>query len=341
MKKLITFLLAISVSVIARAQSDNTPYLTKSFNPVGIQNVIARTSGGSISVTGNTGSEARVEVYIKGQGNKNLSKADIDEKLKDDYTLDISTTGNKLNAIATQKNKMFNWSNGLSVSFKIYVPKNVSTNLNTSGGSISMNDLNGNHDFSTSGGSLNLNLLTGNINGRTSGGSITVNNSKNQIKLNTSGGSIKAQNCSGNISLSTSGGSLSLNDLNGTVEANTSGGSVNAMNIIGELITHTSGGSMALQNISGSLNASTSGGSMNVGITKLGKYITLDNSGGGVNLKLPNQGMNLNMRANRVKVNQLSNFNGDKDDDKLDGTVNGGGVPVKVRTSGSIKVDFI
>lgn len=340
MKKFLTFLLATALSTATFAQTDNAPYLTKSFSGASIQNVLARTSGGSITVNGTTGNEARVEVYIKGQNNKTLSKAQIEERLKEDYNFDVSAANGQLSAISSQKNRMFNWKNGLSISFKIYVPKNVSTKLNTSGGSIAMTDLNGVHDFSTSGGSLSLNQLTGNITGHTSGGSITIANSKSQIKLETSGGSIKAQNCSGNIKLSTSGGSLNLNDLTGTIEANTSGGSVSANNISGELITHTSGGSMGLQNISGSLDASTSGGSINATITKVGKYLTLDNSGGSIKLNMPNQGLNLKLRAQRIKINQLTNFNGSKDDDRVDGTVNGGGVPVRVSTSGSITVNF-
>ncbi|MGY3213094.1 DUF4097 family beta strand repeat-containing protein [Mucilaginibacter sp. HD30] len=340
MKKILTLLLAAALSTAAFAQSDNAPFLTKSFSGAAVQNVVARTSGGSITINGTAGSEARVEVYIKGQYNKELSKGQIEQRLAEDYNFDVSAANGRLSAIASQKNKIFNWKNGLSISYKIYVPKNVSTNLNTSGGSIVMADLNGNLDFSTSGGSLSLNQLSGNINGNTSGGSITIANSKSQIKLETSGGSIKAQNCSGNISLNTSGGSLSLNDLTGAVEANTSGGSVSANNINGELITHTSGGSMALQNISGSLDASTSGGSITASLTKVGKYVTLDNSGGSINLKMPNQGLNLKLRANRIRINQLTNFNGSKDDDKVDGTVNGGGVPVKVSTSGTITVSF-
>ena len=340
MKKILTFLLAAALSTAASAQSDNTPYLTKSFSGASVQNVLARTSGGSITINGTAGGEARVEVYIKGQNNKELTKGQIEQRLAEDYIFDVSAANGRLSATASQKNKMFNWKNALSISYKIYVPKNVSTNLNTSGGSIVMADLNGNLDFSTSGGSLKLDQLSGNINGSTSGGSISIANSKSQIKLETSGGSIKAQNCSGNISLNTSGGSLSLNDLTGAVEANTSGGSVSANNINGELITHTSGGSMALQNISGSLDASTSGGSITASLTKVGKYVTLDNSGGSINLKMPNQGLNLKLRANRIRINQLTNFNGSKDDDKVDGTVNGGGVPVKVSTSGTITVSF-
>lgn len=340
MKKFLSFLLAAAVSTATFAQTDNAPYLTKSFSGASVQNVLARTSGGSITVNGTAGNEARVEVYIKGQNNKELTKAQIEERLAEDYTFGVTAANGQLSATASQKSRIFNWKNGLSISFKIFVPKNVSTNLNTSGGSIVMADLNGTHDFSTSGGSMKLDQLTGNINGNTSGGSITIANSKSQITLETSGGSIKAQNCSGNISLETSGGSLSLTDLTGTIEANTSGGSVSANNITGELKTHTSGGSMGLQNISGSLDASTNGGSINATITKVGKYVTLDNSGGSINLKMPNQGLNLKLRANRIKVNQLTNFNGSKDDDRVDGTVNGGGVPVKVSTSGSIVVNF-
>lgn len=340
MKKILSYLLAAGISLAAQAQSDNTPYLTKSLSGAAIQNVIARTSGGSITVNGTAGSDARIEVYIKAQGNKEISKAEIEKRLAEDYTFDITAANGQLSATASQKNKVFNWRNALNISYKIYVPKNVSTNLNTSGGSIAMADLNGNHDFSTSGGSLSLNQLAGNINGRTSGGSITIANSKNQITLKTSGGSIKAQNCSGNIKLSTSGGSLNLTDLGGNIEARTSGGSVNANNITGEFITHTSGGSMGLQNISGSLDASTSGGSINASLVKVGKYVSLDNSGGSINLKMPNQGLNLKLRANKIRINQLTNFSGSKDDDNVDGTVNGGGVPVKVRTSGSITVNF-
>src|SRR5215217_2933790 len=107
MKTIFTLLLAATTTILAKAQNDNSPYLTKTFNASVVQNVTVRTSGGSISITGSTG-EARVEVYVKGNNNKNLSKADIEERLKNDYILDISASGGKLNAIAGQKNKMFN-----------------------------------------------------------------------------------------------------------------------------------------------------------------------------------------------------------------------------------------
>ncbi len=339
MKKILTFLLLVVLYTTVKAQSNDAPYLTKSLSGAAIQKVTARTSGGSISVNGVADGEPHVEVYVRSSRNANYTKEQIQEKLAENYTLDISVANGQLAITAAQKNKIFE-RNELSISFKIYVPRNIATDIHTSGGSISIADLTGDQSFSTSGGSININRLSGNIDGRTSGGSINVADSKNQITLRTSGGSIKAQNCSGTISLSTSGGSLSLNNLDGTIEAKTSGGSVHGNNITGELTTRTSGGSMNLQDISASLNASNHGGSINVGIAKVGKYLTLDNSGGSINLKMPNQALNLDLHAQRISVNPLTNFNGNKDKDSINGTINGGGVLVKARSSGSMSITF-
>ncbi len=69
----------------------------------------------------------------------------------------------------------------------------MSTKLRTSGGSISLINLNGEQDFSTSGGSLHVEKMSGKIDGSTSGGSIHVSDSKDEIDLRTSGGSIEAK----------------------------------------------------------------------------------------------------------------------------------------------------
>ena len=59
MKKFLTILLAAALSTAAHAQSDNTPYLTKTFSAAAVQNVLARTSGGSITINGVAGGDAR------------------------------------------------------------------------------------------------------------------------------------------------------------------------------------------------------------------------------------------------------------------------------------------
>jgi DUF4097 and DUF4098 domain-containing protein YvlB len=343
-KYFLLLLIAGAFSAVSAQDGNKTPYETKSLANDGIKNVNVQTSGGSISVSGAAGQEPRVEVYVhSGNGMVSLSNEEIKKRLADDYELSVTVSNHELHALAKRKHDGGNWDwkRQLSISFKIFVPKQVATHLNTSGGSIHLDNLEGEENFSTSGGSLHLENLTGMIKGETSGGSIEVSNSGNDINLETSGGSIKAGNCKGKIRLETSGGSLHLANLKGDIKANTSGGSVNASDIEGELVTGTSGGSVNLARMACSLDASTSGGSMNVEMLKTGKYVKLDVSGGHVNLTLPaKQGMNLDFSAERISASKIDGFTGEWEKTHVKGSVNGGGIPVHVDASGHLEVAF-
>ena len=343
MKKYLFLLLAASaIYITSTAQTYNSdePYMTKSFANATVKNVEVNTSGGSITVMGSNPSETRVEVYIYGNNDRKLTRDEIQQLINENYELTVALNGDKIVAKAKQKNRNISWKKSISISFRVYAPKAVSTDLETSGGSIKLSDLSGNQKFSTSGGSLKVDNLSGKIDGNTSGGSINVSNSHNDIRLSTSGGSIDASNCDGNIKLETSGGSLRLDDLNGTITANTSGGSIKANGIQGSLSTHTSGGSVRLENLSCSVDASTSGGSMDVEIVKLGEYVRLGNSGGNIDLTLPKgSGLNLRLSGNKVNTVSLTNFSGSVEDDNVNGTMNGGGTDVTVR-AGSGKINL-
>jgi len=344
MKTYLLLLFMTCTSGIALAQDNQTPFETKSLAGDAIRNVYVETSGGSITVSGASGEAPRIEVYIRGNNNSELSREEIKKRLDEDYELEVSVSNHELHAWAKRKHEggfNWDWRKQLSISFKIYVPKQVNTHLGTSGGSIHLDNLSGDENFSTSGGSLHLNHLAGIIKGETSGGSIEVSNSSENINLETSGGSIHADNCNGKIKLETSGGSLGLESLKGSINANTSGGSVQGNNIDGELITGTSGGSVNLTRLSCSLQASTSGGSMHVELLHVGKYVKLDDSGGHIDLRLPlKQGFNLDLSANRINKPELSNFNGEWEKDHVHGTVNGGGVPVHIDASGHLDISF-
>lgn len=341
MKKIALLLAFVCICVFTNAQQDQ-PFLTKPLSGVALEKVHVETSGGSIWVSGVPDNEARIEVYVRSGNSIGLSKAEIQERLDEHYQLDISTSNKQLRAIAKTKTNNLNWKKSLSISFKIFVGKNINTDLSTSGGSITLKNLTGNQDFSTSGGSLHVDGLAGNVKGRTSGGSIHVENSSNEMDLATSGGSIEAKNCNGNMKLHTSGGSVKLYNLKGNVEAGTSGGSVKGQAIEGDLHAHTSGGNVDLGELAGSVDASTSGGNIAVDIVKLGKFVKLSNSGGNVSLSVPkDKGLDLDLHADRINVDRLNNFSGSKDDDKINGTLNGGGVPVNVRAgSGRISLSL-
>ena len=343
MKKLFFLLLITSIGFTVIAQ-DKQPYMTKSLSSESVKNTEVQTSGGSIWVTGvNSAAETKVEVYISSNmGRENsLSKEEIEKRLQK-YDLNVSVSNNKLTAIAKSKERDMDWNRGLSISFKVFVLKNSSTDLTTSGGSISLTNLTGDQKFTTSGGSLHVDNVGGKVDGRTSGGSIEVENSRDDIELTTSGGSIEAHNCDGKLRLTTSGGSLNLKDLKGDIKATTSGGSVNGRNVSGELVTHTSGGSIHLYELTCSVEASTSAGGIDVEIKELGKYVKLSNSSGSIDLQLPKgKGVDLDLAGDKIKTDQLGNFDGKVEDDSMQGKLNGGGVPVRVRTSsGKISLGF-
>ena len=336
---LTTMALSSEVADGLKGNISETPYKTQTFK--GISALRAETSGGSLLVEGGSGSEARMEMYVanNGNGKNELSKEEIDERLSN-YDITIRQDGNMLVATARQKGSNWNWRKGLSISFKFYTPRALTTNISTSGGSITMSHLAGQQRFKTSGGSIQLADMKGDIKGNTSGGSIKLTDCHNQIDLNTSGGSIEATNSDGTINLNTSGGSIRLTGLNGVIKAQTSGGSINGDGIDGELVTSTSGGSIRIRNMAGSIDAETSAGSVEVGMTRVDKFVKLETTAGSVRVQMPmNKGMDLDLSGNRVS-SPLSNFSGSAEKDRIVGKMNGGGIPVRLTAnSGNVYIN--
>jgi len=342
MKTYLTLFIVALQSTIALAQDDKTPYMTKSLAGDAINNVMVNTSAGGIEVSGASGQQSRVEVYIRGNNNEHLTKEEIKKRLDDDYDLSISVSGHELTATAKNKHNFSNWRHQLSISFRIYVPENCATDLRTSGGGISLDHLKGHENFTTSGGGLHIDHLSGMIHGRTSGGGIEVFNSSEELDLETSGGGIDARNCSGHIKLNTSGGGIRLDNLKGEISAHTSGGGVDGDNIEGELVTSTSGGGISLKRLNGSVDASTSAGSLYAQLLHVGKYAKLRSSAGNVDIELPTkQGLDLDLRGDHVNQHHFEGFHGEWNDDHVRGSVNGGGAGVTAdANSGSVNVKF-
>ena len=153
MKHFQTTLVALLFSSTVFAQNDrDQPYRTQNFSG-NINTVRVQTSGGSITVEGGQGSGAKVEMFVRANNwNDKLDKAEIEDRLKD-YEVTIATEGNTVVASAKRIREQNDWKRSLSISFKVYSPKAVTTDLKTSGGSIHIAHLNGQQNFSTSGGS--------------------------------------------------------------------------------------------------------------------------------------------------------------------------------------------
>lgn len=288
----------------AMQQEGDEPYRVEDFSVTPPGELQVKTSGGHITVKGSESNGVRVEMYVYKDGEA-LSPSDTG---LDDYDITIDRSGNEVRAIAKRTNGS-DWkfwkNNDLSVSFVVYTPHNMSTQLHTSGGHIKATGLNGEQTIKTSGGHLELANLKGTVNARTSGGHI------------------------------------SLRDVTGNIHANTSGGHIEAYNTEGQLYVSTSGGHIDLENIAGTVEASTSGGSISAEIIKMGEFARLRTSGGSVNITVPaNIGLDLDLHGSRV-VSQLENFSGSMEDDDIEGSVNGGGPLLSARTSGgAVRISF-
>lgn len=244
--------------------------------------------------------------------------------------------------MAKPKRHFKDWKRSLSISFKIYAAKDAALDLSTSGGNINLAGLSGDKVFRTSGGNLVLSDLSGKSKGETSGGNIILKNSKDIFNLRTSGGNIQAENSSGDIDISTSGGNILVENLKGSVKVKTSGGNIKCESVEGELLASTSGGNVSLQNLDCSLKTSTSGGNIDVTMKGVGNYVSISNSSGRVRLQIPKESVvDLKLSGMKISTGNMEHFKGSISKEDVDGSLNGGGVLVKIdASSGNIDLGF-
>lgn len=300
-------LIVATLSGTSISFKEGDPFRTKTFTLDGPGDLKVRTSGGSIDVSSHSGNTARVEMYVRKRG-RTISPQDEDAKeIMEEFDITIEQSGNAISAIAERKSTVFNWfgSGSYSISFTVYVPEQMSCDLNTSGGSIELSGVKGRQELKTSGGSLRLNAIRGNTIARTSGGSISIDRYAGDLEAHTSGGTISLHEASGELRLGTSGGSIKLDNVRGSIEANTSGGGIRAE------------------------------------VLSLDKYLTLKTSGGSITAVIPSGlGLDLNLRGERVN-SKLVNFNGEAEKNRVRGSMNGGGIPVVMSTSGgSVNLEY-
>ena len=275
---------------------------------------------GSIEISTGPGNKVEVEIT---QIVKRLSDREA-KKLLNDFNIYFNQLGNTVE-ITTDliKNKWNPWNNvgrHLRLKYKIRVPAKFNLDLQTSGGSIVVDNLEGEVVAKTSGGSLKFGRIQGPVSAKTSGGSITLEECQGTAKIATSGGHIKLGRVDGEVSARTSGGSIRIEQAKGSVIAKTSGGSITVNEVKGTIQASTSGGSITAhitEQPQSDCRLTTSGGSISVYL-KPDIRVTLDasTSGGRVNSELP------------ITVQGTIRKN------KLQGKINGGGPELYLRTSG-------
>lgn len=298
-------LAATAISVQARIERT----VEKTFSVQAGGRLHIETQGGEIRVT--PGADGVVKITAREKIRANTD-AEADELLKK-LDLAFEQTGNDVSASSKYEPRLpgFHWGSWppVQVDFIVTVPASFATDLRTSGGGITVGDLNGPVKARTSGGGIQLGKIGADIDAHTSGGSVTLDGARGEVKLATSGGNITVGRVDGPASLSTSGGSIKVESVVGALRAHTSGGSIRA-GVAGPL--------------KDDCDLSTSGGSVKVSVDKAAAFrLDASTSGGSVNA----DGLTITLeKSNRSRS-------------RLAGSVNGGGPLLKLRSSGgSIEV---
>lgn len=270
-----------------------------------------------------TAEQEKVGVVVTKESKPKLVKAS--QEILEDFELAFEHEGSDVHIRGTFKQGREHWQkqlNRLKIHFLITVPQQYNIDLNTTNGGISVADLTGDVRVKTSGGSLRFQSITGTVLGHTSGGSIEVVDVK------------------GDVQVRTSGGSLRLGAIRGFISGRTSGGSIKAVDCNEGIDVRTSGGGIWLGGISKNVTARTSGGSIQATMaTQPQSQCHLRTSGGRITLTLmPDVAVDLEAKTSGGRVSTdfevESTIQGKVPKNRLEGSINGGGPLLKLRTSG-------
>ena len=257
---------------------------------------------GSIEVRSHSRNTVDIDVVIESRRGGGRRVDDFMEE----FDIDFRHDGNDVTVIAEYQRDRWNFWDSIGkyirVRFYVNVPKKYNVDLKTSGGGISVDD------------------LEGKVYSKTSGGSLEFGRIKGPVKGKTSGGSIRLTSCEGKADVNTSGGSITIGSVSGDVYA------------------HTSGGSIHVEEVMGMIDATTSGGSVTASITRQPDYdCRLTTSGGGITVHLAKDikvNLNASTSGGRVRTDFPVTIRGEISKRSLRAKINGGGPELYLRTSG-------
>lgn len=260
--------------------------------------LVLDTDGGRIAVRG--GSTEGVRVLITSP------KTNIEDRYR--FTFDAED-GRVLIKADRKGLSWFNWSSD-SLRFEVVVPTETSIDLETSGGRIDVEGLQGTALLDTSGGRIEIQEIRGDVDAHTSGGPIFAEDIVGNLRADTSGGSISIERVSGDVHASTSGGSVALEEIGGRTDAKSSGGSISvrfaAGNGDGGTLS-TSGGTVTAYvdpSVALDIDASTSGGRVTFDLpvevrgTVSKRSVQGSMNGGGPTLRMRSSGGSIRLRGN-------------------------------------------
>ncbi len=316
--RLASGLFLLCVGLFASAASADT--IERNFDVGASGKLDIRSDVGSIDIT--TNNRGRVEVVVRRDGRD-----------ADDFEVNMRQEGSTIRVTGEMPNRGGRWnSHDLDVDFQVSVPKGFNLELQTSGGSIDVDDLDGEVIAQTAGGHLNFGEMGASVEGRTAGGGIRLRSAAQAIDLKTAGGSIKIGDVQGDARVRTAGGSIDVGDIDGNLTATTAGGSIDIGRVQGTTEARTAGGSIDVQEAWQQVRAETSGGSVQVHFAgQPSGNSRIESQGGSVTVALaPGLAFDVDARSGHGRIRSDFDFPASAYDDPKERTslradLNGGG----------------
>jgi len=294
---------------------------------------------GDVTVKGIIGTQVTIEEHFFFEVDTQKEAETAFER----YRSTISESNNRIIVTGTDSRRR----NYVTTSYDVTVPTKFNLDVETVGGDVSVQIIEGEVVLETMGGDLDLNDLVGMVDAETAGGDINMEGLEGEARLNTAGGDIDLISAKkGPFRLETAGGDITVRSVEGTVDANTSGGDVEVNMVTGDVDLKTSGGDIEITNIKGTNHrAKTSGG--DVDANQVTGDIDLSTSGGDVSAMLINGSVYGQTSGGDIEIDDI---NGDVDIStsggqldiksvmgRLTGNTSGGDVFARVQGNGMLK----
>lgn len=284
----------ISYEEAKAKESVSDPYTTGSFVVRGTPTITIRPGQGTITFIGTESNEVRIEVFAVRRG-LNLLGSD---KISDDYNVTMRQRGNEVVAeVVARRGGAWN-SNAPSFNFVVYAPNRSNASLFTSSGDV------------------------------------TIENIRGTIDVRNAAGNIIANGCTGTARLSSAAGSIAVKSHSGTVLANAVAGDVIMNDVDGETRLKVIAGNAMLDQMIGSFIVHVTNGNINLEAVKIDQLLDVESVLGNISINIPGRnGLDLNVQGQQVNVGVIANFAGDIRRNSIIGKLNGGGTPIRIKST--------
>jgi DUF4097 and DUF4098 domain-containing protein YvlB len=217
---------------------------------------------GSVTITPGANDKVecrvRVEVYASDEALAEELKSKHESWLRTADDGSINLTGRFPRALLEQRMRHVS----LGVTYTIQVPARFNVDVETRGGSVTVERLEGELRAVTAAGSIRTGSIGGPTRLETAGGNIEVENIGGRLEARTAGGNIRTGDVQGDAILETSGGRIHTGRVAGTVRAGTAGGDIYVGSSTADVVAQTAGGKIRLGDVGGRVRAETAGGSI-------------------------------------------------------------------------------